>query len=718
MKRLKYLLAVLLLSIALLPPSLVARAEATNLIANPAVETDNGAGQPANWQANSWGTNTSALTHAADGHTGKSLRIDVSAHTDGDAKWMHDAVTVSPNKEYTYTSFYKSTVDTEIDLQYLDASGNASYAYVQWVPASSDWQQLTATFTTPANAAKVVVMHVVAAAGTLQVDDFSLAETVVAPPPTGDNLLANPSFETANGGSPAGWTNNTWGTNTAQFTYESAGRTGSKSAKTTISQYTSGDAKWYANPVNVTAGTTYTYSDYYKSTAPSRVVLAYINAAGTYSYEEIAGAAAAADWTQYSASFTVPAGATQVSVYHLIDSVGSLTIDDASLTTGSTTPPPAPTVIPNPSLETGTTAPTGWTKSNWGTNTPTYQYVNEGRTGTKSVKVTVASHSSGDAKWMFDPISTLEGGQQYRFTTWYKSNIIPEAVAMYVMADGSEQYFGMPDPVPGANASTVWQEYTNTFRVPEGATGVSVFLFADKNGWIQTDDYSITDYQPTGFNRPLLTLTFDDGHEDNADNALPLLNQYGFKTTQCFATTFIEGQGQQVKNDILSFFNSGHEICSHSVTHPMMTTLNSTQLEYEVQHSKQFLESIVGAGNIKNFATPYGDYNATVNNAIDNYYGSHRTVDEGFNSKDNFDKYRLRVQNIFSTTTAAEVTNWIEQAKADKTWLVLVYHRIANDPGTYDSYINVFQQHLQAIQATGITVQTWQAALDELTPQL
>ena len=28
-------------------------------------------------------------------------------------------------------------------------------------------------------------------------------------------------------------------------------------------------------------------------------------------------------------------------------------------------------------------------------------------------------------------------------------------------------------------------------------------------------------------------------------------------------------------------------------------------------------------------------------------YGSHRTVDEGYNSKDNFDAYRLRVQNIF-----------------------------------------------------------------------
>ena len=59
-------------------------------------------------------------------------------------------------------------------------------------------------------------------------------------------------------------------------------------------------------------------------------------------------------------------------------------------------------------------------------------------------------------------------------------------------------------------------------------------------------------------------------------------------------------------------------------------------------------------------------------------YRSHRTVDEGYNSKDNFNAYRVRVQNMLSTTTTADVQNWVNKAKADKTWLVLVYHRIAS----------------------------------------
>jgi peptidoglycan/xylan/chitin deacetylase (PgdA/CDA1 family) len=271
-------------------------------------------------------------------------------------------------------------------------------------------------------------------------------------------------------------------------------------------------------------------------------------------------------------------------------------------------------------------------------------------------------------------------------------------------------------PAAQPNGSGNWQQYSDTFSVPLDAVSVSVFMYANQNGWIQTDDYSITEYKPTGFNRPLLSMTFDDGHEDNVTTALPLLNQYGFKSTQCYATTFIEGNAQAV-SDILKFKNSGHEICSHTVTHPFMTTLDPVTLNYELQHSKQYLESIIGQP-VLNFASPYGDYNATVNNAIKTYYQSHRTVDEGYNSKDNFDPYRLRVQNVLDTTSANQVKIWIEQAKADNTWLILVYHRIASDPGPYDTYTNIFAEHLTAIQSSGIAVKTYQDAFTEVTGQL
>ncbi|MEK7153641.1 MAG: polysaccharide deacetylase family protein, partial [Patescibacteria group bacterium] len=341
--------------------------------------------------------------------------------------------------------------------------------------------------------------------------------------------------------------------------------------------------------------------------------------------------------------------------------------------------------IANPSVETGAATPDGWTSSWWtdttvGGNgfTPTFEYTNDGHGDSKSVKVTVADYErtyvpgaengtqggaltgdNGDAKWIFSPIptSTLQVSQQYRFNAWYKSNVIPKVVAMYCLDDPAvcenAQFFGMPAPQPGTDAQTTWQKYSDTFSIPQGATAVSVFMFLDQNGWLQSDDYSIEDYTPTDWNQPLLTLTFDDGHEDNVANALPLLTQYGFKSTQCFETGTLTADPTQAQTNVGAFFNAGHEICSHTVTHPMMTQISDGQLAEELSQSKTYLEGLIGQP-VPDFASPYGDYDARVNNAIRAAgYASHRTVDEGFNSKDNFDPYRLRVQNIFNTTTAS-----------------------------------------------------------------
>jgi peptidoglycan/xylan/chitin deacetylase (PgdA/CDA1 family) len=539
----------------------------------------------------------------------------------------------------------------------------------------------------------------------------------VTPPIDNENIVANPSVEIidpANNLKPSNWLSNKWGANTATFNYDQTGRTGNRSITTQMTSHTDGDAKWYFEPVNVVGNKSYLFRDYYKSTVPTRIVVASIDANGAYTYIEQPSAPIATSWSQYQTTFTVPSNAVKATVFHLIDQVGSLSIDDAYMQVATPIVPTPDSTVPNGSLEIGSASPSNWQSSSWGTNTPSFQYItNDGHTGSKSVKVSVSNYSSGDAKWFFDPIKTLTPGKQYRFNAWYKTNVIPHPVAMFIRADGTEQYFGMPAAQPNGTAN--WQQYSDTFSVPADAVSVSVFMYINQNGYLQTDDYSIAPYQPTGFSRPLLTMTFDDGHEDNVNTALPLLNQYGFKTTQCYATTFIEGNSQAVA-DILKFKNSGHEICSHTVTHPFLTTLDTATLNYELQHSKQYLESIIGQP-VLNFASPYGDYNASVNNEIDNYYQSHRTVDEGYNSKDNLDVYRLRVQNVLDTTSANQIKIWIEQAKADNTWLILVYHRVASNPGPYDSYTNVFAQHLEIIQTSGITVKTYQDALTEIRSQ-
>lgn len=721
---LNYLIGLLIIGLISLLAMKTSFATSPNLVSNPSMESSSN-NQPTDWVQDNWGSLSASFTYPSSGAQdgSRSLRVDVSNYQNGDAKWFFKPVSVVPGKTYTYETFYKSSATTDIVMQITDSNNMASYSWLKTAPANNTalWQNTKADFTMPSNASKASVFHVVNSNGWLQTDNtfFGLKED--APTPTDGNLLPNASLETAddrNAYKPSWWSSNSWGQNTPKFTYEVSGQQGNRSVKTEVTSFTSGDAKWFVDPVSVKPNQQYVYSHFYKSNIETQVVVAYIDASGNYTYEWLKSTPVAQDWQELTATFKTPASSQKVSIYHVVDKVGWLQIDNAKLVEYQ--PQPNTTSVPNPSVETESIAnnklPADWSHNSWGTNKATFEYAKTGRTGKRSVKVTMKNYVDGDAKWYFNPITTLTPGKQYRFSTWFKGTVAPEVVAMFIKADGSEQYFGLPKPLPGKNASTTWQPYTDTFTVPHDAVSTSVFMFINKNGWIQTDDYTITDYQPVGFNRPLLTLTFDDGHEDNVTTALPLLNQYGFKTTQCYTTQHVEGKPQEIQN-VLAFFNSGHEICSHTISHPFLTSLTQTQLNNELKHSKQVLESIIGKP-VLNFASPYGDYNASVNTAIAKYYQSHRTVDEGYNSKDNFDPMRLRVQNILSSTSASEVQAWIEQAKATNTWLILVYHRVANDPGPFDAYKSTFAQQLEVISQSGITVKTYQDALTEVRAQI
>jgi hypothetical protein len=148
------------------------------------------------------------------------------------------------------------------------------------------------------------------------------------------------------------------------------------------------------------------------------------------------------------------------------------------------------------------------------------------------------------------------------------------------------------------------------------------------------------------------------------------------------------------------------------------TKISSNQMDEELQNSQQTLEKYVGAGNVQSFATPFGSYDATVIAEILKYYQSQRSTDAGFNTKDSIYLGNIKVQNILSTTTLVEYTGWIDKAIADNAWLVLIYHRVANDPGTYDSYISDFTAQMQYVNSSGITVLPVSEAISEISPQL
>lgn len=106
-------------------------------------------------------------------------------------------------------------------------------------------------------------------------------------------------------------------------------------------------------------------------------------------------------------------------------------------------------------------------------------------------------------------------------------------------------------------------------------------------------------------NKKKILLTFDDGYLDNLDVAAPILKKYGFtavvfpvsdligKTNTVWPMSDPEGLGDFMDQPQLSeWVSAGHEIGSHTCSHPVLTHLADVSLQNELANSRQKLEDI------------------------------------------------------------------------------------------------------------------------------
>jgi len=151
------------------------------------------------------------------------------------------------------------------------------------------------------------------------------------------NVVQNPSLETNIGNPPVptNWFQVAFGTGLQYSnTYVSGGaHLGTWSGRTeiTAAPNAGSGAAWSMAQVPVSAGQTYTYSGWYKSSITSEVLAVFSSSTGVVGFQVLGNPAPAANWTQFTASLDVPAGTTLLNVYQNISTVGWVQVDDQAL---------------------------------------------------------------------------------------------------------------------------------------------------------------------------------------------------------------------------------------------------------------------------------------------------------------------------------------------------------------------------------------------------
>jgi peptidoglycan/xylan/chitin deacetylase (PgdA/CDA1 family) len=219
------------------------------------------------------------------------------------------------------------------------------------------------------------------------------------------------------------------------------------------------------------------------------------------------------------------------------------------------------------------------------------------------------------------------------------------------------------------------------------------------------------------FKRALVSITFDDSYSSQYTHAYPILTTYDMHATFYIISNSVDTHSNSMTSDQLkTLYQNGNEIASHTVTHPHMNSLSVTKIDDELTNSQSFLENLLETP-VLNFATPYGEYNAKVLTEIPKYYSSHRTSDFGYNTKSNFNPNSLLVQYSFGSTNPDQIQSYVNHAIADKSWLILVYHKIDNSGGEYSTTPSTFATEMANLKKSGVAVLTVQQALSEIKAQ-
>jgi len=208
---------------------------------------------------------------------------------------------------------------------------------------------------------------------------------------------------------------------------------------------------------------------------------------------------------------------------------------------------------------------------------------------------------------------------------------------------------------------------------------IYVYNYIDLNYFTESPLFSFSTKEEASIKIPLVTFVFDDGFKSVYSRAFPVLNSSLFPgVTAVISLNAVGGYTNYMNiTELQTLQENKWEIASHSVTHPDLQLINDTQLDHELLDSKNTLWS--NGFNVYNFISPYGSYNSHTQAHVMKYYDSDRSTQiEGIPPGN---EYPLPGKNIWNNTSPDEVKTWVDKAIINNSWLILVFHNIADHPG-------------------------------------
>jgi peptidoglycan/xylan/chitin deacetylase (PgdA/CDA1 family) len=187
--------------------------------------------------------------------------------------------------------------------------------------------------------------------------------------------------------------------------------------------------------------------------------------------------------------------------------------------------------------------------------------------------------------------------------------------------------------------------------------------------------YKIATWQ--GFATSAVTYTWDDNSTKQFPVAKPLFDKYNFKATFFIVTYWVTNW-----RDYQATANNGHEIASHTKSHPNFGSIDNTQILEELVGSKNLINGNITGATCETVAYPFCV--ASIDSQTRAHYISARTCQGLIEASTPANM--MQVSSILcgpqgSIQTAENFNAKVNSALPTKGWVVFLLHGIDNDGG-------------------------------------
>ncbi len=146
----------------------------------------------------------------------------------------------------------------------------------------------------------------------------------------------------------------------------------------------------------------------------------------------------------------------------------------------------------------------------------------------------------------------------------------------------------------------------------------------------------------------------DDGSVEAYTMLYPLLERFGFKGCFAVVSNRIGKKGYMNSSQLLELQEKGHEIMSHSRTHPNMNTISFPEAVFEFKSSKADLKAL--GLDVSSFVFPYNQNNPVLSLEVLKMYDFGFVGEEGNGEAGNIARLGVGGRRV------RETRKWVDQA--------------------------------------------------------